>query len=111
VDYLDTVLSGKAMVDGVKMTGKDIDAAWRAALGIFPFFSDKDIFRDAYRLALAKRLLNERSESTDSERAVVGELKSQCGNQFHQTETMIVRVRIRKFTWHGFGCIHPHFAE
>lgn len=89
-EYLDNVLSGKTSAKSAKLSSEDIDKTWKAALALFPYLHEKDVFKDAYRHALAKRLLNERCESVDSERAVVSELKSQSGNQFHQCEVMIV---------------------
>lgn len=42
---------------------------------------DKDIFLDFYKRALAKRLLNKLSVSSDAEDAFLGKLKVECGQQ------------------------------
>jgi hypothetical protein len=42
---------------------------------LFSFLTDKDLFAEIYRNQLAKRLLNQRSASDDSERLMIGTLR------------------------------------
>lgn len=49
---------------------------------LFCYLSDKDLFADIYRNQMAKRLLQQRSASSDSERAMISMLKMKCGAQF-----------------------------
>merc|ERR1719502_333494 len=52
------------------------------AVQLFAYLQDKDLFAEIYRNQLAKRLLNNRSESDDMERTMIGKLKMRCGAQF-----------------------------
>ena len=77
--YLD-----KAMRRGQK--GKDdqtYSADLDAALSLYRFTDDKDVFRAFYRRALAKRLLLDKSASDDYEKTVLRKLKEgECGRPF-----------------------------
>eukprot|EP00980_Cylindrotheca_fusiformis_P000824 scaffold213_cov94-Cylindrotheca_fusiformis.AAC.3 len=48
---------------------------------VFRYLSDKDVFESFYRKHLAKRLLSGKYVSSDAERAMVSQLKAECGDQ------------------------------
>jgi cullin 1 len=48
---------------------------------LFAHLTDKDIFIEAFKNLLAKRLLSEKSESIEFERCIVTKLKVNCGRQ------------------------------
>ena len=69
--YLD-----RAMRKGQKgKRDEEFQAELDAALGLYRFTDDKDVFRTFYHRALAKRLLLERSASDDFEKAMLKRLK------------------------------------
>ena len=43
---------------------------------------EKDAFEEYYKRHLARRLLNQKSASDDSEKMMISKLKSECGCQF-----------------------------
>lgn len=64
---------------------------------VFRYLSDKDVFEAFYKQHLAKRLLANRSVSDEAERAMVSELKAECGFQFTtKLEGMFNDMRISK---------------
>lgn len=64
---------------------------------VFRFLSDKDVFESFYKQHLAKRLLGGRSVSDDAERAMVSQLKAECGYQFtSKLEGMFNDMRISR---------------
>lgn len=72
--YLD-----RAMRKGQKgKKDEDFQAELDAALSLYRFTDDKDVFRTFYHRALAKRLLLERSASDDFEKAMLKRLKERA---------------------------------
>uniref|UniRef100_A0A7S1G733 Cullin family profile domain-containing protein n=1 Tax=Bicosoecida sp. CB-2014 TaxID=1486930 RepID=A0A7S1G733_9STRA len=65
-----------------RMSEAQIEELLERIVQLFAFISDKDLFAEIYRNQLAKRLLNARSVSNDSERSMVSKLKLRCGAQF-----------------------------
>jgi cullin 3 len=64
---------------------------------VFRYLSDKDVFESFYKQHLAKRLLGGRSISDDAERAMVSQLKAECGYQFtSKLEGMFNDMRISR---------------
>jgi len=64
---------------------------------VFRYLSDKDIFESFFKQHLAKRLLMGRSVSDDAERAMVSQLKAECGYQFtSKLEGMFNDMRISR---------------
>lgn len=51
-------------------------------IALFTHLVDKDLFIEVYRSYLAKRLLNEKSQSLDLERSMISYIKMSCGPQF-----------------------------
>ena len=46
------------------------------------FLQEKDAFEEYYKRHLARRLLNQKSASDDTEKTMISKLKSECGCQF-----------------------------
>eukprot|EP00543_Licmophora_paradoxa_P017706 CAMPEP_0202461442 /NCGR_PEP_ID=MMETSP1360-20130828/49427_1 /ASSEMBLY_ACC=CAM_ASM_000848 /TAXON_ID=515479 /ORGANISM="Licmophora paradoxa, Strain CCMP2313" /LENGTH=648 /DNA_ID=CAMNT_0049083485 /DNA_START=10 /DNA_END=1956 /DNA_ORIENTATION=+ len=64
---------------------------------VFRYLSDKDVFESFYKQHLAKRLLGNRSVSDEAERAMVSQLKAECGYQFtSKLEGMFNDMRISR---------------
>lgn len=67
---------------GERLTESEAEDFLEKTVQIFSYLTDKDVFSEIYRNQLAKRILNQRSNSDDMERAMVGKLKLRCGAQF-----------------------------
>jgi len=62
---------------------------------VFRYLSDKDVFESFYKQHLAKRLLSGKTVGDDVERAMVSQLKAECGYQFtSKLEGMFNDMRI-----------------
>jgi len=62
---------------------------------VFRYLSDKDVFESFYKQHLAKRLLSGKTVGDEAERAVVSQLKAECGYQFtSKLEGMFNDMRI-----------------
>jgi Cullin family len=46
---------------------------------LFTHLIDKDLFIEVFRSYLAKRLLNEKSQNMDHEKAMISHIKISCG--------------------------------
>lgn len=66
----------------MKVADVEVDSLLQSCMIVFNHLLDKDLFADLHRSYLAKRLLNKRSVSSDSEKHIVGLMKLQCGAQF-----------------------------
>jgi len=67
---------------GEKLSESEVEETLDRIVQIFSYLTDKDMFAEIYRNQLAKRLLNQRSTSNDSEKLMIAKLKMQCGTQF-----------------------------
>lgn len=65
-----------------KLTETEKEFYLDRVIGLFSCVSDKDLFLDIYRHQLAKRLLQDKSESNDSEKEMISKLKLTCGAQY-----------------------------
>jgi cullin 3 len=62
---------------------------------IFRYLLDKDVFEGFYKNSFAKRLLENRHNNEDAERALVLKLKEECGFQFTQKlEVMFKDIKV-----------------
>lgn len=101
--YADTVLRSGGEE---KLTEIQIEDVLEKVVQLFFFISDKDVFADVYRNHLAKRLLNQRSASTDAEKSMIQKLKIRCGAQFTSklegmmTDLMLGQDLQKKFQTH-----------
>lgn len=78
-------------------TEEQVTQELQKAIVVFRYLSDKDVFESFYKQHLAKRLLGGRSVSDDAERAMVSQLKAECGYQFtSKLEGMFNDMRISK---------------
>ncbi len=67
---------------GEKLNEAEVEDNLEKIVQLFSYLTEKDVFVEIYRNQLAKRLLNQRSISTDSEKVMIAKLKMQCGTQF-----------------------------
>ena len=67
---------------GEKLSETEVEENLDKIVQLFSYLTDKDLFAEIYRNQLAKRLLNQRSTSDDSEKLMIAKLKVQCGTQF-----------------------------
>ena len=67
---------------GEKLSEAEVEESLDRIVQLLSYLTDKDLFPEIYRNRLAKRLLNQRSTSDDSEKLMIAKLKMQCGIQF-----------------------------
>lgn len=67
---------------GEKLSEAEVEDNLEKVVQLFSYLTEKDRFAEIYRNQLAKRLLNQRSASTDAEKIMIAKLKMQCGTQF-----------------------------
>lgn len=75
--FCDRILKGKE-----KLSGDETDRYLERTVQLFSYLNDKDMFAEIYRNQLSKRLLNQKSESDETEKNMIGKLKLKCGSQF-----------------------------
>lgn len=76
-------------------TEEQIKDEIQKVITVFRYLSDKDVFESFYKQHLAKRLLSGKSVGSDAERAMVSQLKAECGYQFtSKLEGMFNDMRI-----------------
>lgn len=63
-------------------TPEEIESVFNDSIMIFKFIKDKDIFEKYYKNHLAKRLLNQKSLSTELELQMISKLKTEAGSTF-----------------------------
>ena len=80
-------------------TEAQVTAELHKVILVFRYLSDKDVFESYYKQHLAKRLLNNKSVSDEAERAMVSQMKAECGYQFTaKLEVMFNDMRISRDT-------------
>jgi len=68
---------------GVKgLSDVEVELVLDKSMILFRFLQEKDAFEEYYKRHLARRLLNQKSASDDSEKMMISKLKSECGCQF-----------------------------
>ncbi|RVE42941.1 hypothetical protein evm_012394 [Chilo suppressalis] len=60
----------------------DADERLAAAILVFKYVDDKDVFQKYYARALARRLIHQLSASMEQEEAMINRLKAACGYEF-----------------------------
>ena len=81
------------------MNDTEVNKELQKVIVVFRYLGDKDIFEAFYKQHLAKRLLGGKSISEDAERAMVSQLKAECGYQFtSKLEGMFNDMRISRDT-------------
>jgi cullin 1 len=77
--YTDTVLRKGG---SVKLQESEFDEFVAKIVLLFTHLIDKDLFIEVFRSYLAKRLLNDKSQSSDNEKIMISHIKMSCGLQF-----------------------------
>ncbi|CAG9576899.1 unnamed protein product [Danaus chrysippus] len=72
--YCDALLRRRA--------AEDADDRLAAAIVVFKYVDDKDVFQKHYARALARRLIHQLSASMEQEEAMINRLKAACGYEF-----------------------------
>jgi len=81
-EYLSLFIDEK-LKKGIKgLKDEEIDAVLDKAMVMFRFLSEKDVFERYYKNHLAKRLLQAKSLSDESEKNMIAKLRQECGCQF-----------------------------
>ncbi|KDN52792.1 Cullin-domain-containing protein [Tilletiaria anomala UBC 951] len=77
------------------MSDTELETALNKALVLFRFTKDKDMFEEFYTRHFAKRLLLNKSASSDAEMSMLLKLKEECGPDFtRKLETMLKDVAL-----------------
>jgi len=80
---------------GQKSTEEEVERYVDKCLILFQRLEDKDVFEKYYKVHLSSRLLENRSASSDQEKAVISKLKNECGTAFtHKLEGMFKDMQI-----------------
>lgn len=91
VVYIDDIMRSKQIAEN------DVEEALDKIIVIFRYIQDKDIFEDAYKHFLSKRLLTNRSASHEYEKQMLAKFKSECGYHFTtRLEGMFADMRFSK---------------
>jgi len=93
VAYIDEL-----MRSGLKGAAEgEVECELEKVIIIFRYLHDKDVFEVLYKQYLAKRLLNQRSISSEAERQMLVKLKRECGYQYTtKLEGMITDIRFSR---------------
>ncbi|CDS01036.1 related to cullin 4A [Sporisorium scitamineum] len=90
-------LDAKLRSGNKTMTDQELEHNLDEALILFRYTHAKDMFEEFYKCHFAKRLLLNRSASSDAERSMLLKLKEECGPEFTaKLETMIKDVDVSK---------------
>lgn len=90
-------LDAKLRSGNKTMTDQELEHNLDEALILFRYTHAKDMFEEFYKRHFAKRLLLNRSASSDAERSMLLKLKAECGPEFTaKLETMIKDVDVSK---------------
>ena len=81
-EYLSLFIDDK-LKKGVKgLSDAEVENVLDKSMILFRYLQEKDSFEEYYKRHLARRLLNQKSASDDSEKMMISKLKSECGCQF-----------------------------
>merc|ERR1719357_1977938 len=81
-EYLSLFIDDK-LKKGVRgLSDVEVEQVLDKSMILFRFLQEKDAFEEYYKRHLARRLLNQKSASDDSEKMMISKLKSECGCQF-----------------------------
>ncbi|CEH14187.1 ubiquitin-protein cullin 4 [Ceraceosorus bombacis] len=85
------------------MTDAELEEALDDALVLFRYTHDKDMFEEFYKRSFAKRLLLNRSASSDAEQSMLLKLKDECGAAFtNKLETMLKDITLSEDIMKGY---------
>ena len=86
------------------MTDQELEHCLDEALALFRYTHAKDMFEEFYKRHFAKRLLLNRSASSDAEQSMLLKLKDECGPAFTQRlETMLKDITLSDEMMKSFG--------
>lgn len=76
--YCDCLLRKRTVAN----SEQDVDDKLAAAILVFKYIDDKDVFQKFYARSLARRLIHQLSSSMEHEETMINRLKSACGYEF-----------------------------
>ncbi|CAO1635500.1 unnamed protein product [Parajaminaea phylloscopi] len=86
------------------MTDEELERCLDEALALFRYTHAKDMFEEFYKSHFAKRLLLNRSASSDAEQSMLLRLKEECGAEFtHRLETMLKDITLSDDIMKGYA--------
>jgi cullin 3 len=98
-EYISLFIDSKLRKGAKGVSEEELEESLENAITLFRYISEKDLFEKYYKQHLAKRLLNGKSSSDDSERSLLGKLKVECGYQFTaKLESMFNDIRTSRET-------------
>ncbi|KAI9014744.1 Cullin [Gaertneriomyces semiglobifer] len=84
-------------------TDEEIESLLEKTISLFRYVEEKDVFERYFKQHLAKRLLFQKSVSTDAERNLIARLKIECGYQFTtKLEGMFTDIKTAEDTMTAF---------
>lgn len=88
------------------MTDQELEHCLDEALALFRYTHAKDMFEEFYKRHFAKRLLLNRSASSDAEQSMLLKLKDECGPAFTQRlETMLKDIAVSEDMMKGYSVV------
>jgi cullin-4 len=81
-EYIAKFIDSKLRSGNKGLSEDELEKTMDNAITLFRFINGKDIFEAFYKKDLAKRLLLNRSASTDAEKTMISKLKTECGSAF-----------------------------
>ena len=98
-EYLSLFIDDK-LKKGVKgLSDAEVESVLDKSMILFRFLQEKDAFEEYYKRHLARRLLNQKSASDDSEKMMISKLKSECGCQFTSKLEGTINFAHQKLKW------------
>ena len=111
-ELLAKYLDGVQRAGNRAMSDEQLEATMDDVLTLFRYTHDKDMFEEFYKRCFAKRLLLNRSASSDAERAMLVKLKEECGPDFTaKLETMLKDVEVSEDLMGAFAGQHAAEAQ
>ncbi|KAL9641994.1 hypothetical protein ABK040_004050 [Willaertia magna] len=102
-EYLSLYVDSKLKKGKTQVSESEFDVLFDQVIALFRHLREKDIFEKYYKSHLAKRLLNQRSQSDDAEKAFISKLKQEFGYQFTtKLEGMFTDMRLSRETNEAF---------
>ncbi|KAF0973036.1 hypothetical protein FDP41_008700 [Naegleria fowleri] len=102
-EYLSLYVDSKLKKGKTQINESEFDVLFEQVIALFRHLREKDIFEKYYKTHLAKRLLNQRSQSDDAEKAFIAKLKQEFGYQFTtKLEGMFTDMRLSRETNESF---------
>ena len=111
-EFLSLYVDSKLKKGKTQVSESEFDVLFEQVITLFRHLREKDIFEKYYKTHLAKRLLNQRSQSDDAEKAFIGKLKQEFGYQFTaKLEGMFNDMRLSRETNESFKSYIDRFPN